>query len=400
MTDTLDSPDIAQADPFDNAMDQFVASSATETVQQQEPVQKAPVVKEIAPENKEVVAEKAPVKTEVEEDLRASILDDKVEKTEGGEETEGGIGEYPPTVVSKKARENWDSMKAAHKAELGKERSQREALEKRVKELEANVGVKSPEVSVLTKERDDYKTKWEEAQKELALDHIEKTDEFKNLVVIPGREAEEFLATMVQHYELDRTALNAALDEPNEIKRSEALSDIAENIRGRYNQDKFHRMADQLLAAHLKEDELRENAKGTKEFADTKRAEEEAAKRLKDKQEYDSTLDRVIEKAGAKLTDIGDSWEKVVGFAKSENFDEMPPQNKAFAVVASHALAPLLSKLRSVQKELAEAKSVQKARAAASPAAASGASSSAPVNENEDFQDRLGSFISASGIRG
>lgn len=394
MTETLESPETFQADPFDNALDGLVASAAEPV--QQEAVQKAPVVKEIAQENPEI-AEKKPVK--VEEDLRASILDEKAEE-EKVEDDKTGIEEYPPTVVSKKARENWDSMKAAHKAELSKERSQRETLEKRVKELEATGGVKSPEVSVLSKERDEWKAKFEAAEKELALDHVEKTDEYQNLVAKPGAEAEDFINTMIQTYDLDRSAINAALDEPNKIKRNEAISDIAENIRGRYNQDEFHRMTEQLIAAHKKEDELRENAKGTKEFADAKRQEEEAAKRLKAKEEYDSTLERVIEKAGSKLADIQDSWEKVTGFAKSENFDEMPTQNKAFAVLASHALAPLLSKLRSAQKELAELKSVQKARSAANATAGTGTSSAPPVNEDEDTLSRLGTFIKSAGITG
>lgn len=392
----MESPETFQSDPFDNALDGLVAS-ATEPVQQ-EVVQKAPVVKEVAQETQEV--EKKPVvKDEAEEDLRASILDEKVAE-ENAEEEKTGIEEYPPTVVSKKARENWDSMKAAHKAELSKERSQRETLEKRVKELEASGGLKSPEVSVLSKERDEWKAKFEAAEKELALDHVEKTEEYQNLVAKPGAEAEDFINSMIQAYDLDRSAINAALDETNKIKRNEAISDIAENIRGRYNQDEFHRMTEQLIAAHKKEDELRENAKGTKEFADTKRQEEEAAKRLKFKEEYDSALDRVIEKAGAKLTDIQDSWEKVTGFAKSENFDEMPTQNKAFAVLASHALAPLLSKLRSVQKELSELKSVQKARASASATAGTGVSSAPPINEDEDTLSRLGTFMKSAGLPG
>lgn len=383
--------DAPTPDPFDTALDGLIAQSKTIP-----PQAEAPLKAEAAPDEPPVKAEvtqKPVVKVEEpEEDLRASVLDEKPAEQE--EQTQE-LNEYPPTVVSKKAREHWDALKA----ERNQERKAREAAEKRVRELESSSGVKSPEVSVLTKERDEWKAKAEAADKELALDHIEKTTEFQEKVLKPGSEAEGFIQKMIETYSLNPQDIIKALEEENEIKRNEALSDIADDINGRLNQEKFYRMTEQLLTARMAEDELRNNSHGTRELAEAKRKEEEASKALMAKEEYEQSFARVIEKSAPKLSVLEDTWTQITDASKAENFDEMSSLNKAFAVLSSHSLPVLLKKYNAIVKENTQLKEVQKARSAASPSAGTGTATNPTANDDEDFMPRLTNFMSSNGYK-
>lgn len=385
------TPEASTPDPFDAALDGLIAESKGTT---QQDVAPSAVVKPLEPPARKESSPMAVTKAdESDDDLRASVLDEK--PSDHQEETIQEINEYPPTVVSKKARENWDTLKS----EKLQERKRADAAEKRVKELESTSGIKSPEVSVLTKERDEWKSKFEAADKELALDHIEKTNEFQDKVMKPGREAEGFITKMIETYSLNPHDITKALEEENEIKRNESLSEIADGINGRLNQEKFYRMAEQLLNARATEDELRANSHGTRELAETKRKEEEAAQAIRTKEEYEQSFSRVVEKVGPKLADLQDSWQKIIDDAKADDFDKMPPTNKAFAVLASHSLPALLKKYNAAMKEIAQIKEVQKSRAAASPAAGPGAAANPPTGEEGDFMNNLTGFMNTNGYR-
>jgi hypothetical protein len=376
-TELLDAP--AAVDPFDGGLDRFT-NPAPEV--KAEPVQKVedPVIKDVvSPEAK------AEVTTQVKDDLLSGIADEK--ESVAAEISEEEVKEYPPEIRSVKAREHFDALKASKKA------AERRAadLETKVKELESKGGIKAPEVAVLQKQYDELKSKWDEAQKELSSSFLQGTEEFKNAVVRPMQEATTGLKKFAEVYELSTSDIDAALGEPDEFKRNEMVSDIAESIRGLMNKAKFEKLVDQFITAKAKEDELFQNAEGSMEFAKTKKAEEEAAAKLKAAEEYKSARQTVIENLSTKLTDLKEepgTWEKVVADAESVDFDSLSPKMKAFAAVAMNSIKPYQAKVATLAAKIKHLEGVIASRNAASPGAASG-SVTQTVQEKGDFLDSI-----------
>lgn len=355
------------------------------------------VVKE-AP--KEVVVEKPVVEKKVEEtpviedeDFRSSILSDKKEGEEKKAEDSKDEKPYPPGVYSEKARKNWDLIKGERDAA----RAEKEALAAEIKTLKASSGVKSPEVSVLTKERDEARAKIAEYEKELAATHIERTEEFKTTVIAPIKEAVEGMKTFAERFKLSTSDIDEALGEPDEFIRNEKLEAIAENIPARLNQNKFFAWAEKFVAAREKEAQLYENASGSMEFAEKKKQEEEASAKLKSVEEYQTALSDVVERAGVPLKDIKEDaavWEKIRADAESQNFDEMNATDKALSVFASHAITGLLKRYNALKKEHAELRGVHQARAKATPGAGTAPTAgNHPVKDDRDFMDVLGDAL-------
>lgn len=372
-----------ETDPFGAGLDAFINPEPVAEVTPPPVVEEKPVVDK----PKETVVEKPAEVVETPEDLRAGLLDDK--PTEAVEQEEAK--EYPPEIRSTKAREHFDALKASKKAA---ERRAAE-LETKLKDVEAKSGVASPEVAVLQKQYDELKTKWDEAQKDLAASFLHRTDEFKTAVAKPMEEATTGLNKFAERYKLSTSDIDAALREEDPFTRNELISELAENITGRANQNEFERLMGLFRSAKEKEDELFQNAEGSKEFATKKQEEEQAAARLQTEKQYKDAVQQVIDTTGPKLKELQDMpevWDSIVKATQSDNLDAMPPKLKAFAVLASNTVLPLLKMAREAKAEVKRLEGVIAARAAASPGAGAG-SSSATKKEPTDFVDGLNAFI-------
>jgi hypothetical protein len=376
-TELLEAP--AGVDPFDGGLDQFINPKPEAKAEPDQKVGEPVVTEVVTPEVK--AEEVAPVK----DDLLSGISDESESVTT--EKAEEEIKEYPPEIRSMKAREHFDALKASKRAA---ERRAAE-LETKVKDLESKGGIKAPEVAVLQKQYDELKEKWDEAQKELSSSFLQGTEEFKNAVVRPMQEATTGLKKFAEVYELSTSDIDAALGEPDEFKRNEMVSDIAESIRGLMNKAKFEKLVDQFITAKAKEDELYQNAEGSMEFAKTKKAEEEAAAKLKAAEEYKSARQTVIENLSTKLTDLKEepgTWEKVVADAESVDFDSLSPKMKAFAAVAMNSIKPYQAKVATLAAKIKHLEGVIASRNAASPGAASG-SVTQTMKKEGDFLDGI-----------
>lgn len=382
MAETLDAPDL-DTDAFASSLDSALSGMDNPT-----PAVQVEVKKDVVQEKVEEapVAQEQPVEEEI--DLKASLTSKKDEPEKKTEDDKA----YPPGIFSAKARENFDIIKGQRE----EQRKRADALEAEVKALKANSGLKAPEVSVLTKERDEARAKIAEYEKELAATHIERTEEFKNSVTVPGRQAVEGIKALETQYKLSSTDISSALEEPDEFLRNDKLEEIAEGITSQLSRNKFYKLAEQYVTAKEKEAELYANAAGSMEFAETKRKEEEAAAKIKAADEYKNALTGVLEHVGKPLQDLqSDSpvWDKIRADSEGQSIEEMSPTDKAFAIMASNAITPLLKKLNAVKKELADLKGVQQARTRATPGAGPTPTSPQAPKDDRDFMDVLGDAL-------
>lgn len=376
-TELLDQPAVT-ADPFDGGLDQFTNLEA-----------KAPeVVKSVVTETVEEKPEvKAEVKTEAKtEDKPTDLLSGIVDETDATETQEEETKEYPPEIRSMKAREHFDALKASKRAA----EKRAAELETKIKDLESKSGIKAPEVAVISKERDEYKAKWEEAQKEMGVSHLKGTEAFKTLDA-RLTSTRGFFQQVAKQYEFSTNELDEALNEPDEFIRDKKLNDIAENITSELTRRKFFDRVDPFLKDLDELDKLYENAEGSMEFAQTQKQQEEAAAKLKAAEEYNSARQTVIENLSKKLPILKEDaavWEKVVADTESVDWDTLPPKMKAFFAASGQIAQPLLNKIAERDAKIKHLEGVIASRNAASPGASSG-SVTTTHEKKGDFLDEI-----------
>lgn len=320
---------------------------------------------------------------------------DDAPKDEPKKEEQGKKEEYPAEIKSTKAREHFDVVKrereeARRRADTAEAKNK--DLETRLKEVESRSGVHSPEVATLEKQIADLKSKNEEQAKILSIKALETTDDFREKVTIPRDEANKEIDEVIEAYGLSGAAVDAALAEPNKFKRVEALEKIfganedrpvPQTIR-----NEFHSAVLKLLGTSVREKEIRENAKGNQEFAETKAREEQAKKDIQRKREWETSTKEVEDIIKAKLPELvenEDEWKKIMGgHTAVKDFDKLPAKAKAFASVASNAVMPLMRMLRNTREELKAAQKALEGKVKATPGAGGGRGSSSVTAEEED----------------
>lgn len=379
MSEAIIDPPAVTTDPFGSGLESFLNKQAS------------PVTEITAPVEKPVETEKVettPVETPTDKpfDLRSELTGETTSEeavTEEPEETK----EYPPEIRSIKAREHFDALKTSKKA--AEKRAQE--FESRIKELESKAGVNAPEVSVLQKKLEAAETKIEEMNKEVGAVNIERTDEFKAIRSRQGA-AVNTLKSLEKVYELSSLDISKLLDEPDEFKRNELASDIAEGIRGRANQDKFYAAINEVIATTLEEADLYENHAGSVEFAKKKQDEEQAEKTLHEIQQYKKEATKVLDilKAKApKLHENQEVWSKIVDSVEKTTFENMEPWEKGMAIVTSQAISPLIQMMHDLQKENDKLKSTISSRASATPGAGPGTISQPSATDGKSFVDGM-----------
>lgn len=316
-------------------------------------------------------------------------------KEEPKKEEQAKKEEYPAEIKSTKAREHFDIVKKDRDKEARRadaaEAKNRE-FEARLKEVESRSGVHSPEVSTLEKQVKDLQARLEDREKIIALKAVEETDDFRTNVKIPRDEANRDIDEVIDAYGLSGAAVDAALAEPNKFKRLEALEKIfsanEERPVPQSIRQEFIAATNKLLATSLKEKEIRDNAKGNQDLAETRTKEEQAKKDLQRKREWENSTKEVEEIFRAKLPEVvenEEAWKKIVeGHTATKDFDKLPTKAKNYASFTSHAFMPVVKMLRSTREELKAAQKALEAKAKATPGAGSGRGTTTTTKDDDE----------------
>lgn len=335
--------------------------------------------------------------TPAKEDPKKDDLPKKEEpaKDEPKKEEQAKKEDYPAEIKSTKAREHFDIVKkereeARRRADSAETRLK--TVEAQLKEMEGRSGVHSPEVSALEKQISELKAQNEEYGKIIALKAVEETDDFRTNVKIPRDEANRDIDEVIDAYGLSGAAVDAVFNEPNKFKRLEALEKIfnanEERPVPQTVRSEFITSVNRLLATNVKEKEIRDNAKGNQDLAESRSKEEQAKKDLQRKREWDTSTKEVEDIIKSKLPELVENeeeWKKIMGgHTAVKDFDKLPAKAKAFASVASNAVMPLMRMLRNTREELKAAQKALEGKAKATPGAGGGRGSSSVTAEEED----------------
>lgn len=340
---------------------------------------------------------------------------DETPKDEPKKEEQAKKEDYPAEIKSTKAREHFDIVKkereeARRRADTAETRLK--TVEAQLKEMEGRSGVHSPEVATLEKQIADLKSKNEEYGKIIALKAVEETDDFRTNVKIPRDEANRDIDEVMDAYGLSASAVDAIFNEPNKFKRLEALEKIfnanEERPVPQSVRSEFITSVNRLLAANVKEKEIRDNAKGNQDLADTRTKEQEAKKAIERKRQWETGTKRVEDIIKSKLPELVENeeeWNKVMkGHNAVPDFDKLPADAKAFASIASNAVMPLMRMLRNTREELKAAQKALEGKAKATPGAGGGRGSSSVSREDEDedansMLNEIDNVLAAQGAR-
>lgn len=307
---------------------------------------------------------------------------DKEKEKEKGAATDK---QYPETIKSPKARHEFDTLRqqrddAYRKAEGAELRLRN--LEKQFTDLQSKSGTAAPEVKVLQQKIEGLEKDRDELERIVSFKAVEETKAFREGVSKPQEEAMDVLRQVAETYSLDAGNLDAVLGVANRFKRLEMLGDLTEGLpeRASFVKAELQQAVDKWVGAAAKEDELRANAKGNREYAEQERQQSEATGALERQKAFRAAEKEVLTQLGEKLPELSgaeDVWKEIMEKSgKVADFDKMPAKAKAFANVASYAVKPLITLLRAAKAELASTKEALAARAKALPGAGGGRESS------------------------
>jgi hypothetical protein len=327
---------------------------------------------------------------------------------------DGAKKDYPETIKSTKARHDFDQLRA----DRDKERERANGLDRRLKEIEGKLtaaqsksGVNSPEVAALEKQIKDLNSRIEEQDRIISFKAVEETPDFKEKVTVPKKEANDDLDQLIETYKLDSTAVDRALFEPNKFRRGDMLDTIMEQMpEGKTTaRAALKEAVDRWIAADKVEKEIRANAKGNQELADTRKREEEAASAIQRKREWDTETGKVEQILREKLPELFENDEKIwksvlQNHNAVKDFDKLPARAKAFANMSSHAVMPLMRALREERMARQKAEKALADQAKAQPGAGSGRGTSSSASRQEDdideegggFMEHLGSQLNGA----
>lgn len=305
------------------------------------------------------------------------------EKTEDAEDIPENIKDNPKAVAK------WGEIKAEKKA-----------LERELQQLKAQLTEKSKlqDADPLRKEAEEYKRKYEELEKEAATWRIEKTSAYENEVTKPLLQIENEVTEIANRHDIEADKVLAAFNEPDPKVREKMLEDIAEFMpqSSRY---KLFALNDRCIDAFKKAGELHQNAQAAMQELTAReqvlREQSKAESKAQEIRAIESNLEK-LKKVASNFVLDDQSPEKFIDELKAEasetSFDELSPEDKAFAVIASTSLPKINKVITALRKEIKSLRSEISGYGSAMPRASGGQASQGGRNNAE------ASFLEAVGV--
>ena len=316
-----------------------------------------------------------------------SLLDDSSE-----DETQA----QPDTEDAEDIPENIkDNPKAV--AKWGEIKAEKKALEKELAQLKAQLGEKSKlqDADPLKKQVEEYRQRAEELEKEAATWRIEKTQAYKQEVTVPLDQIEKEVIEIAKRHEIDESKILAAFNEPDQATREKALEELAEFLpqSQRY---KLFALNDSTLKVFNRAAELHSNAAAALEELQQRESvaaeEAKSQSRAEQMRAIDENLQKISKVAKNFVMD-DQSPEKFIEELKAASsetlFEDLSPDDRAFAVIASTALPKINKVIQALRKENASLKNEIAGYGAARPSPSSGQPGAAKVDTGMDFLSAL-----------
>lgn len=310
--------------------------------------------------------------------------------------------EFPEAIKSEKARAHFASLEKVRDEAIKRadsEASRAKLLEAKVQELESKSGVAAPEVKVLQKQLAEAHATIERHESVLSYKAVEALPKFQEGVTVPQEKVIEELRELSRIFKLDGSEFDRILAEPSKWERNRMIIKLTEDLDGPDAEEVKSTIKTEVgkyFEAEVTKAKLYANAKGSREFAEQEKAQEEAKAALKRQDDFkkaDAEVTALVKEKFPELAEDEARWndltKKISGVT---DFDKLPPKAKAYANFTSFWHKPLMEENRDLKKKLAEKESILAARTKAMPGRGT-AQVTKPEDEDEtdplSFVDRM-----------
>lgn len=197
-----------------------------------------------------------------------------------------------------------------------------------------------------------------ELQTRLAEIDYRFSPEYKDTIERPLEEIAELAATLDERNGLDPETILEAIALSNYDSQSQAVAELRDKVDPR-SHSTISQMADQVLTIYRREDAIKANAKelmnSSRERAE-QLAKVQSAKSVEQyRNSVSNTFDAYQDKIPLFIGDDGETnttFETLKGQASDLSFDEMSPDDKAFAALSSVSIGPLIRSYHELSKEV------------------------------------------------
>jgi hypothetical protein len=352
------------------------------------------------PQQQEEAPQEAPKETPVEETKQTeskpvkkgvdALLDDAPDQEQDQQKTEAteDAEEIPENIK--------DNPKAV--AKWGEIRAEKKALEKKLAQAEAQLAEKSKlqDADPLRKEAEEYKQKYEELEKEAATWRIEKTSAYRTEITEPLLQIEDEVTEIAKKHDIDADKLLAAFNESDPASREKMLEELTEFMSQSSRYETFA-LNKKCLSVFKRAGELQANAQAAmKEIMEREQVMSQQSKTEAKAQEMraiEANLEK-IKKVAADFVAKDQSPEKFIEELKNEasetSFDDLSPEDKAFAVIASTSLPKVRKTIVALRKEIAKLRDEISGYGSAMPRSSTGQTGFQKASGDASFLESVG----------
>lgn len=403
-------PEVAAPPAPPPSFDDFISSEIGTGLEQEQlatlQAKQAPVVEPPAPVEAtpapaaESPAKAAPLK---EGELKAALEFSTDLDTTPTEPKPAGerYSEKPPGTVTEKASAAWATLR--HRA------TQADSLEKTNADLAAKLKTLEEQTQGLADKEIIPKDIWAKSQRDqeeltssLRMTNLEATPEYKGAIAVPMQQIRDSAKTLADRYNVPYRDVLNALEEPDEQRQSEMLSDLAD-IGGFKDKNKLDlfRYGDQMRDLQFKRGKLVENVSKTMEFIAHQRKMEGEKQQKQYETNWNSALDRAwgtLEKGiwtfqrSETDSDWNHSLDALKDTVKNVKYYELPMERQA-QILYQAAMVPRVLKALAQAKEMInsqnEALKKYSASTPGSAAGSAGPSTPAMSGDSRGFVDSM-----------
>jgi hypothetical protein len=358
----------------------------------QEPVQATPTTKPVETGTK-LVDEPKPAKTPTETDWKEALEFSKdLDKTPASPKDPPleKYAEKPPGVATEKASNAWASLR--HRA------TQADALEKANQEMAARIKAFEEQTAGLADKEIVPKDIWaknlrdqEELTSSLRVTNLEATPEYRQTVSLPMQQIRDQAKLLAERYHVPIREMFNALDETDENRQADMLSDLAETgqFKEKSKMDLF-RYGDQMRNLNATRAKLHENVGKTLEVIEHQRRMGAEAQAKKIEADWGQALDRswqTLEKGiwMFQKSETDQEWNQSLDALKQTvrgvQYNKLPMEKQA-QILYQAAMVPRVLKalVEARDRILSQEEALKKYSASTPGAGAGGSAESAPVS--------------------
>lgn len=289
-----------------------------------------------------------------------ALFEDEPDTGAAAEPEEDFLKDIPADAKTPEAVNAWTGLKKEVKSLKG----ERESLAKENGDLKSRLetGAKLQDADPLKLEIEKLRTRTAEQEKIVAAFEITQSDEYKNVVEKPLARLGTEAAELAKRCDVDAQKLFDALSEPNLTRQKQMLLDVAGDMDD-LDKGLMYDMARETRKIYQREDDLKASAKDAAAEIIRNRKEAEEKGKTESKAAQMREVDDMVKKLSSKtisrfLAGDDETPEAAIAAlhksAQETPWDEMTPNQRAFAAVASQIVVKAQHKLVAQERRIKE----------------------------------------------